>query len=174
VAAAETPHATKVALVGVLVATALLLAGFLRAVDGGPVEPRAAGVVLAALTAFFALRVSGQLLVRARAPGYLPPMQDWNLVPYRLLLPIQLLFLVVMILICADLLGPGEPVAGRSRPFGRAAVAFSFVYAGAMAIRYAVRMTRRPEQRWFGGSIPIVFHVVLAAFVFVLGVFHAA
>jgi hypothetical protein len=43
-----------------------------------------------------------------------------------------------------------------------------------MAVRYVVRMTRRPEQRWFGGTIPIFFHWVLAAYLFVVGLFHAS
>jgi hypothetical protein len=34
-------------------------------------------------------------------------------------------------------------------------------------------MARRPEQRWFGGTVPIVFHCVLAAFLFVLGSYDA-
>jgi hypothetical protein len=51
---------------------------------------------------------------------------------------------------------------------------FAVVYAVAMAVRYVVRMTRRPAQRWFGGTIPIVFHWVLASFVAVLGSFHAS
>jgi uncharacterized protein len=42
-----------------------------------------------------------------------------------------------------------------------------------MAVRYAVRMARRPGERWFGGAIPIVFHCVLAAWLFVFGSFHA-
>ena len=54
------------------------------------------------------------------------------------------------------------------------AIGFSLVYAGSMVVRYAVRMRRRPGERWFGGAIPIVFHVVLAAFVFTYGVFHAS
>jgi hypothetical protein len=48
------------------------------------------------------------------------------------------------------------------------------IYAGAMVVRYAVRMARRPEERWFGGTIPIVFHLVLASYVLVLGRFHAS
>jgi hypothetical protein len=47
------------------------------------------------------------------------------------------------------------------------------LYWAAMAIRYAVRMTRRPEARWLGGAIPIVFHCVLAAFLLVLGTVNA-
>jgi hypothetical protein len=43
-----------------------------------------------------------------------------------------------------------------------------------MAVRYVVRMGRQPDQRWFGGTIPIVFHWVLASFLFVLGSFHAS
>jgi hypothetical protein len=34
-------------------------------------------------------------------------------------------------------------------------------------------MARRPEQRWLGGTIPIVFHWVLAVFLFVLGASQA-
>jgi hypothetical protein len=30
-------------------------------------------------------------------------------------------------------------------------------------------MARRPDQRWLGGTIPIVFHIVLASWLFVLG-----
>ena len=41
-----------------------------------------------------------------------------------------------------------------------------------MAARYVVRMTRRPEARWFGGAIPIVFHLVLAAFLLTWGLYH--
>jgi hypothetical protein len=33
-------------------------------------------------------------------------------------------------------------------------------------------MRRRPDQRWFGGTIPIVFHWVLAAFLLVYGVYN--
>ena len=53
-------------------------------------------------------------------------------------------------------------------------VAFAFLYWAAMAARYALRMARRPAARWLGGAIPIVFHCVLAAFVFVLGASHTA
>jgi hypothetical protein len=56
---------------------------------------------------------------------------------------------------------------------GRAVVWFSYLYFGAMILRYVVRMTRRPDQRWFGGTIPIIFHSVVAAFLWTFGSFHA-
>lgn len=162
------------ALVAVLAATAALVAAFVRSTAGGEADPGTTGAVLAALTALFALRVVGQVLVRARAPRFLPATEDWNLMPYRLLLPIQIAFLAAMTLVAADLLRGGTGVADASPAFGRATIWFAVAYAVAMVIRYGVRMTRRPGERWFGGTIPIVFHLVLAAYVFVLGIFHAS
>ena len=37
-----------------------------------------------------------------------------------------------------------------------------------------VRMARRPDQRWLGGTIPIVFHTVVAAFQWMFGTYHVA
>ncbi len=33
--------------------------------------------------------------------------------------------------------------------------------------------TQTPEMRWYGGTIPIFFHFVLAAFLYTWGNFHA-
>jgi hypothetical protein len=33
-------------------------------------------------------------------------------------------------------------------------------------------MRRRHASRWFGGTIPIVFHLVLATYLYALGSFH--
>jgi uncharacterized protein len=155
-----TPRATKLALVTTLAVTAGALAFFIGA------GREHAGAVLVLLTILFLMRVSGQLLVLARRPRWLPQMTDWNLMPYPLLLPLQVVLLVVMIAICARALRGSElPASGG--------LALSFVYWAALGVRYAVRMARRPEQRWFGGTVPIVFHCVLAAFLFVLGSYDA-
>ena len=63
---------------------------------------------------------------------------------------------------------PVEPLEA----LGWLLVGFAVVYAGSMAVRYAVRMRRRPEARWFGGTIPIVFHLVLATYLYAFGGFH--
>jgi hypothetical protein len=151
-----TPRPTKLALIVTLAVTAGALAFFIGA------GREHADAVLVLLTILFLIRVSGQLLVLARRPRWLPQMTDWNLMPYPLLLPLQAVLLVAMIAICARALRGSELPA-----FG--GVGLSFVYWAALAVRYAVRMARRPEQRWFGGTVPIVFHCVLATFLFVLG-----
>lgn len=166
-----TPRTTKLLLVAVLAATVGAAAWYL---GGGRDEPRGAGLVLLLLTALFLLRVGGQIAVAVLAPAWLPPMSDWNLLAYRFLLPIQAVFLGAMALVVADFLrGTGDgPFSTPREAVGAAVVALSGVYVGAMAIRYAVRMRGRPAQRWFGGTIPIVFHCALGGFLLVYGVYN--
>ena len=59
---------------------------------------RAYAVVMAVLLVLFLGRVVGQILAAMAAPSWLPPMARWysGLMPYRYLLPTQIVFLVVM------------------------------------------------------------------------------
>jgi hypothetical protein len=152
----------------VVVVAALALHAF-----GNEADPRRAGVFLGLFTALFAVRVAGQTAVLAVAPRWLPPMQQWNLLPYAILLPLQLVMLAGMVAVTADLARGAELLPAGGPAIGYALVGAAGCYWGAMAVRYGVRMARRPGERWFGGAIPIVFHCVLAAWLFVLGSFHA-
>jgi hypothetical protein len=167
-----TPGATKLLLVVVLLVTGATVAWYLLAASAD--DPRAAGAALLLLTLLFVGRVVGQVTVALAAPSWLPPMWQWNLLPYRYLLPIQAVFIAVMATVSAAFLRGTDDGALTEprRTVGAAVVAVSGVYAGAMAVRFAVRMRRRPGQRWFGGTIPIVFHWALAAFLLVYGVYN--
>lgn len=135
---------------------------------------RTFAVVLGVLAVAFFLRVLGQLLVATADVDFLPPMAAWysGLVPYAVLLPIQILILVVQVKISADI-WRGFGFFSRRRPVaGRALCWFSGIYFAAMVIRYVVVMTVDPERRWFTGTIPIFFHFVLAAYLFVLSRFQ--
>jgi len=50
---------------------------------------------------------------------------------------------------------------------------WSGLYFAAMIARYIIRMVR-PDQRWLGGTIPIVFHIVVAAFQWTFGTYHTS
>jgi hypothetical protein len=169
----STPLPCKVWLVTTLAVAATLVAFYL-ALRSTPVETGDAALVLCVLSGLFLFRVVGQLLVRARGPRWLPPTEEWNLMPYRWLLPSQLAILGLLAWIDADF-ARGQGFWVDPRPaLGTAVVVFALLYATAMAVRYVVRMSRRPEQRWFGGTIPIAFHFVLAAYLLVFGSFHAS
>lgn len=169
-AASTTPEATKIALVGTLVVAAAAVISYVT----GPAEASATAGYLALFTALFSLRVVGQIAVAAVRPSWLPPMEQWNLVPYRILLPIQVAMLALMSVIVLDVAWGSGVFAGSNETLGAVLVALSYAYWAAMAGRYALRMTRRPDYRWFGGAVPIVFHCVLAGFVFVYGSYLAS
>jgi len=170
---AETPAPTKVALLATVLCTGSATAVFVAA-RSDPVDAAFAAGFLWLFSALFLVRVVGQLVVRVRQPAWLPPTEQWNLSPYRLLLPAQLLILGVMVWVgVAFSRAHGLPVHPRPH-LGEAVLVFAYVYAAVMAVRYLIRMTRRPAERWFGGTIPIVFHWVLAAYLYVLGSFHAS
>jgi hypothetical protein len=126
------------------------------------------GALLWGLLAAFFLRVAGQLLVVAAHPAWLPPMEQWysGLIRYPLLLPIQVVLLGLMGAIARDVSAGQGRFAGERRRLGVFLTRASMVYAGAMVARYVVRMVLLPDQRWLGGTIPIVFHLVLASFMY--------
>ena len=68
----------------------------------------------------FLVRVVGQILVALRAPAWLPPMDEWNLSPYHLLLPAQLAILGVMAWLVYDLARDAGPLAEQRRGLGAA------------------------------------------------------
>ena len=136
------------------------------ALDAGTVA-----VVLAAIGGVFALRVVGQLLVVLRQPRWLPPMEQWysGVLAYPALLASQLAILAAMAVIVLGLRAGAAWAIGPYPVVETVLVIVAYAYAAAMGVRYVVRMGRRPDQRWLGGCIPIVFHVVLASWLLVIG-----
>ncbi len=137
---------------------------------------RTYAVVLWLLAFAFFLRVLGQVLVAYFHVDFLPPMAEWysGLVPYPILLPIQLVTIAVQAKISNDVWGGRGFFAVRRPRVGRFLCRFSYVYFIVMLVRYGVMMSLYPEQRWLHGTIPILFHWVLAAYLFVLGKYYGS
>ena len=124
---------------------------------------------MAVLLVLFLGRVAGQILAATTAPSWLPPMARWysGLMPYRWLLPTQIAFLVLMTAMTIGVDRWSPPFGTLSTDAGAWIVWASYVYALGMvarSIRYALAT---PERR--GVLIPIVFHFVLAGFLFAYG-----
>lgn len=128
--------------------------------------------VLVACAALFAARVLGQLLVVIAQPRWLPPMEGWQsgLLPYPVLLGSQLLILAAQGVVIADVAAGGTAtrrpaLAGLdSNAQGIALLALAAVYVIGMAYRTARRRRFDRPHWWSRGTIPIVFHMVLATF----------
>ena len=110
----------------------------------------------------FLLRVVGQLEVLLLAPAWLPPMYDWysGLIPYPILLPLQIVILTIMSAVATRQARPG-----RWKLWVRA---IAIVYFAAMLMRLIVQLMRGPDSVIAAGGIPVAFHWVLALFLLVL------
>lgn len=133
-------------------------------------------VITGCLAFAFFLRVLGQVLVAGWKVSFLPPMEAWysGLLPYPILLPVQLLILFVQAWIARDLWRGAGFFAARRPAAGRLLQRISYVYFAVMLLRYVVTMWLYPEWRWLRGTIPIFFHWVLAAYLYFLGKYFAA
>jgi hypothetical protein len=126
-------------------------------------------VVMAMLLVLFVGRVAGQVLAATTAPAWLPPMPRWysGLMPYRYLLPTQIAFVVLMTAMTVAVDRHTSPFGTISASAGTWIVWASYLYALGMVAR-SIRYARAtPERR--GVMIPIVFHFVLASFLFTYG-----
>jgi len=125
--------------------------------------------VMAVLLALFFARVLGQIVAATIAPPWLPPMRRWysGLMPYRYLLPTQIVFLVVMAVMTLSIARRSVPLGTTAPAVGAWIIWASYAYALGMVVRSVRYASTPPERR--GVLIPIVFHFVLAAFLFTYG-----
>lgn len=128
------------------------------------------------LLLLFVLRVLGQLMVAMGRAPFLPPMEEWfsGVVPYPALLISQVLIILVYAKVCIDFTRRRGYFVVPHEWLGFGLLGFGSVYLGVMVIRYGIRMTLYPEERWMGGSIPIFFHWALASFLLIVGQYHWA
>jgi putative CocE/NonD family hydrolase len=130
--------------------------------------------ILWCLLGLFVLRVIGQIVVGLGYGSLLPPWEEWfsGVVAYPALLGSQLVIVAVFLKVCFDFTRGDGFFARPRRRLGAVLLTVGSIYLGVMLIRYALRMTLYPAERWTGGSIPIFFHWVLASFVLVMGFSH--
>ena len=80
-----------------------------------------AAIVLGVLVALFIGRVVGQILAATIAPTWLPPMARWysGLMPYRYLLPVQILFIAVMVMMISGVASGAGALGTYNATVGR-------------------------------------------------------
>jgi len=120
------------------------------------------------LSALFALRVAAQPLAIVVDAAVLPRFESWHsgLLPYPLLLGTQLLILAWLVTTATRV---SRGAVQRSPMFGRLVLGVAAVYGLTMLTRLVLGATVLSEVRWFASSVPTVFHLVLAGYLFVYG-----
>lgn len=129
------------------------------------------GIWLKILLAFFVFRVVAQIVQALFATPWLPPFSAWQsgLLPYPVLVAGQLL---IILFLGRTAWAFGHRVIVARHQTGRRLIVLGSVYALAMLVRYVVRMSLFPQERWAGGCLPIFFHLILASFLLVWGSYH--
>ncbi len=137
-------------------------------------RPALYALALWALLGLFTLRVFAQALVAVGYGGFLPPWEEWfsGLVPYPQLLASQIIIMLGYGKVCVDFTRRRGFLVTPRRWMGTLLLGVGSVYFGVMVIRYVIRMSLYPLERWTGGAIPIFFHWVLAGFILVVGTYH--
>lgn len=135
-------------------------------------DPAAYVAAMWLLFGLFVARVLGQILAATIRPRWLPPMSRWysGVMPYRYLLPSQVLIIALMAAMISSVARQSGALGAPRASLGVAILWTSYVYAVGMVWRSIHRFAQPPERR--GVVIPIVFHLVLAAFLFVYGSWH--
>lgn len=130
--------------------------------------------LLSSLGLLFLLRVLGQLLVAVFHVGFLPPMEAWmsGAISYPVLFVLQVCIIGLMVKVCLDMRRRRGYFARPNGRLGWFLLEGAGLYLLIMILRYALRMALYPHERWFGGSLPIFFHCVLAFFLLVWGTYN--
>ena len=128
------------------------------------------GPLLWLLQGLFLLRILGQVQVAFRGLTWLPPMSEWfsGLIPYPELLTSQILILMFMTLVSYDNARREGLFYVQSPRKQKVLARLSAIYFLMMLSRYIIQMLLVPESRWFGGTIPIIFHFVLAGYIYLV------
>ena len=136
-----------------------------------PIHNRAHVLVLSALLAVFALRVLAQLVQAYSDVDWLPPFAAWAAggLPYPVLVATQVIIIAVAVEVIRKL--ARDDVRPR-RKWARWLLGLGAIYFAAMAARFVAGLTFLADSAWFAASLPAAFHLVLAAFVLVLGHYH--
>jgi hypothetical protein len=116
----------------------------------------------------FVVRVIAQIEVVLLSPPWLPPFRAWEsgLIPYALLLPIQILLIAWMAIIAADQWRDTGSFWVTRRSTRRRLKVVAGTYFAVMWLRLVITAAIPPHTLLERGLIPIIAHWDLAAFIY--------
>ena len=131
-------------------------------------EHRVSTAVLWTCIGLFFARVVGQIEVLLLAPRWLPAMQAWysGVLPYPLLLPIQILLLMLMGVLAIQTRGARSRTDAADRT-ANILGALAVLYVLGMAMRLVLIVHFYGKDYYLHGAIPVAFHWTLALFILV-------
>ena len=132
-------------------------------------------IILVFLSLLFCFRVFAHLaIVLIGEIEGLPPQSEWlsGALPYKYLLITQIVIIFLLFKVCLDFIKHSGFFFSPNKYIAKLVLPLGITYFAIMVIRYTIRMSLYPQERWLGGSIPVFFHVVLAVFLILLAYYH--
>jgi hypothetical protein len=116
----------------------------------------------------FVVRVIGQFEVVLRSPSWLPPFRAWEsgLIPYSVLLPIQIVVIAWIAIVAADHWRGSGYFWVTLRKTRRRLKIIAGIYFAVMLIRLVITAAIPPYTLLERGLIPVIAHWDIAAFVY--------
>jgi hypothetical protein len=116
----------------------------------------------------FVVRVVGQIEVLVLSPHWLPPFRAWEsgLIPYSVLLPIQIILIAWMAIIATDHWRGSGYFWVTHRSTRRRLMIIAEIYFAVMLLRVAIAAYIPPHSLAERGLIPVIAHWDLAAFIY--------
>ena len=123
------------------------------------------------LWALFCFRVLGQLVQHLHPVSFLPAFDVWQsgVVSYEVLLCSQLLILLLMAFVSYRF---SSNVVTPGRRLGIGLLWVGGLYFTLMLGRLIIGLFILPGHQWFGQWLPSLFHLVLALFIILPGIYH--
>jgi len=116
----------------------------------------------------FVVRVIGQIEVVLLSPSWLPPFRAWEsgLIPYSVLLPIQVALIAWMAIIAADQWRGSGAFCVTHQKTRRRLKILAGLYFAVMLLRLVITVAVPPHTLLERGLIPVIAHWDLAAFIY--------
>jgi hypothetical protein len=117
---------------------------------------------------FFVIRVIGQIEVVLLSPSWMPPFRAWEsgLIPYSLLLPVQIILTAWMAIVAADQWRGSGHFWVTHRSTRRRLKIVAGIYFTVMLLRLVITVAIPPHTLLERGLIPVIAHWDLAAFMY--------
>lgn len=123
------------------------------------------------LLGMFLFRVISQLVALTFNPSFLPPFDAWHsaTLPYEVLVICQCVIIIFYSRIAWRF---SKGTVSPKKQWGYGLLAFGGMYFAFMFGRLSLGVSLLAKHHWFNRPIPSFFHLVLAGFLIVVGLFH--
>ena len=127
--------------------------------------------ILITLLVLFCFRVAAQFIQSVTSVSWLPEFEIWHsgALPYPSLLAAQLLIVSIAVVVIFRI---QNDTYRRSVLRSKVLLVLGFLYLAFMLVRFVLSVTILSEHFWFGATLPAIFHIVLACFIVVVGLYE--